>query len=441
MYRDGVDEHRGAIATFTDVTQQRAIAREHEMLSVVAQQSDFAVVTTDASTNITWVNPAWERLTGYTLAEAKGRSPAHLSEGPHTDAETVARRHAALHAGESFAGELLQYRKDGTPYWIELAVTPLYDADRKTTGHVSMSRDITTRRAADRERHQLAAALAVTADGIAITGVGGALDFVNHAYARMHAARPAELIATAWSTLYEDEESKRLAATAIPEVTSVGFWQGETTGRRIDGSLYPQELSLTLLPMGGLVAVARDVTERKAVQEQLRNLSERDELTGLYNRRGFMLQTERLLDLAARQGTACALIYGDLDGFKSINDSYGHAFGDAALVEISSILTAAVRTTDLVARLGGDEFTIFAYELRPEPVGILRDRISTAITSSNAARSDDPSRDWHLGMSLGVAFFDPAAPSGVEAMLRVADDAQYVEKAHRKAARATELAA
>ncbi len=441
MYRDGVDEHRGAVATFTDVTQQRATARELEMLSVVAQQSDYAVVTTDSSTKITWVNPAWERLTGYTAAEAKGRSPAHLTEGPHTDAVTVARRRAALHAGESFAGELLQYRKDGTPYWIEITITPLYDASRTVTGYVSMSRDITTRRAADRERHQLAAALAVTADGIAITGVGGALDFVNHAYARMHAARPAALITTAWSTLYEDEEAKRLAATAIPEVTSVGFWQGETTGRRVDGTLYPQELSLTLLPMGGLVAVARDVTERKAVQEQLRNLSERDELTGLYNRRGFMLQTERLLDLAARQGTVCALIYGDLDGFKSINDGYGHAFGDAALVEISSILSAAVRSTDLVARLGGDEFTIFAYELPPESVDVLLDRISRAIDDSNLARSDDASRDWHLGMSLGVAYFDPASPCGVEAMLRVADAAQYVEKARRKSARAKPLAA
>lgn len=441
MYHAGSNAHVGAVATFTDVTQQRATASELEMLSVVAQQSDYAVVTTDALAKITWVNPAWERLTGFTVAEARGRSPAHLSEGPHTDAETVARRKAALRAGESFSGELLQYRKDGTPYWIELTITPLHDSDGATTGFVSMSRDITTRRAADRERHQLAAALAVTADGIAITGVGGALDFVNHAYARMHGARPGDLIATSWSTLYDAAESKRLVATAIPEVTSVGFWHGEATGRRVDGTLYPQELSLTLLPQGGLVAVARDATERQAVQEQLRHLSQRDDLTGLYNRRGFMLQTERLLDLAARQGMACALIYGDLDGFKSINDGYGHSFGDAALIDLGSILSAAVRSTDLVARLGGDEFTIFAYELAPESVEILLDRITTGIEESNAARADDPCRDWHLAMSLGVAYFDPSAPSGVETMLRAADAAQYVEKARRKALRATPVAA
>ena len=441
MYRDGDGDHRGAVATFTDVTQQRALAHELETLSVVARQSDYAVVTTNESSKITWVNPAWERLTGYTVAEAKGCLPAHISEGPHTDAETIARRRSALLAGESFTGDLLQYRKDGTPYWIELAITPLHDAHGKTTGHVSLSRDITTRRAADRERHQLAAALAVTADGIAITGVGGALEFVNHAYARMHAARPGELIATPWSALYEPEESRRLVATAIPEVTSVGFWQGESTGRRIDGTLFPQELSLTLLPQGGLVAVARDVTERQAVQEQLRHHSVHDDLTGLFNRRGFMSQTSRFLDLAARQGKQCALIYGDLDGFKGINDAYGHSFGDAALIEMGAILTASVRTTDLVARLGGDEFTIFAYELEPDSVVLLLDRISTAIDASNEARRNDPCRDWHLGLSLGVAYFDPETPNGVETMLRAADAAQYAEKARRKKVGATPKAA
>ena len=118
MYRVGNGDNPGAVATFTDVTQQRATARELEMLSVVARQSDYAVVTTDESNKITWVNPAWEKLTGYTVAEVKGRSPAHVSEGPHTDVETIARRRSALLAGESFTGELLQYRKGGTPYWI-----------------------------------------------------------------------------------------------------------------------------------------------------------------------------------------------------------------------------------------------------------------------------------------------------------------------------------
>jgi len=162
MHSLGDEDRAGAVATFTDVTEQRATARELETLSIVAQQSEYAVVTTDATAKITWVNAAWERLTGYTIAEGVGRSPAHLSEGPHTDPETVARRRASMKAGQSFNGELLQYQKDGTPYWVELTVTPIQSTQGEITGWIGLSRDITMRRAAERERHQLAAALAVT---------------------------------------------------------------------------------------------------------------------------------------------------------------------------------------------------------------------------------------------------------------------------------------
>jgi diguanylate cyclase (GGDEF)-like protein/PAS domain S-box-containing protein len=436
MFLSDLDDHAGAVATFSDITEARAIARELETMSIVAQQSDYAVATMDALLRLTWANSAWEKLTGYTLAEVKGHSAAQLAEGPQTSTEEIARRRAATKAEISYTGELLNYRKDGAPYWRELTLTPIKDAEGAVTGWVSLSRDVTARRAADRERHQLAAALAVTADGIAITGVSGALEFVNHAFARMHVSRPEQLIATPWSDLYEREESQRLVREAMPSVTSVGFWQGEATGRRADGAVYPQELSLTLLPGGGLVAVARDVTERQAVQEKLRHLSLRDELTGLYNRRGFMAQALRLLELAERQGRPCALLYGDLDRFKLINDRFGHGIGDAALVEASMILATAVRATDLVARIGGDEFILLAYDAEPDGIAILRKRIDDAIAASNASRGEADPATWQLGLSLGAAYFDPATPLDVEALLKIADAAQYQEKAHRRTARA-----
>jgi len=89
-----------------------------------------------------------------------------------------------------------------------------------------------------------------------------------------------------------------------------------------------------------------------------------------------------------------------------------------------------------VARLGGDEFTILAIDVRPDDMSLLFDRINDAVTASNAARQDDPDNAWHLGISLGVAYFDPEAPEQVEALLRTADEAQYEMKRHRKAQRA-----
>ncbi len=415
-----------------DVTESRLVARELETLSLVARQSDHAIVTTDARGAITWVNPAWERLTGYTLTEVFSRRPGELLQGTHTNSETVTQMRHALRAGNGWSGEILNYRRDGAPYWIETSITPSLNAEGTISGFVGLSRDITARRNADRERQQLAAAVAVTADGIAITGVSGALEFVNHAFARMHGVKPADLLQTPWASLYGDDESRRLVRDAIPEVTQVGFWHGEATGRAKDGTQYPQELSLTLLPHGGLVAVARDISERKAAEERLLHLSVRDELTSLYNRRGFLEQADSVLKLSARQGVPCALLYGDLDSFKSVNDGYGHDAGDAALKTVSRILSSTFRETDLVARLGGDEFTILAIDVRPEDVSIILARIDDAAAESNCARANDPSQAWRLGISIGAAYFNPDAPVDVETLLRTADEAQYLEKRLRK---------
>ena len=436
MTSRGAPGTAAAVATFTDITRSLAAARELETLSVVARQTDHGIVMTDRTGCITWVNAAWEELSGYTRSEVEGRNPADFLHGTHSRPESIAGIEAALATGQRWNGEILYYRPDGTPYWIELDMTPSSNVDGGVTGFIGLIRDITTRRKADRERQQLAAAMAVTADGIAITGVSGALEFVNHAFARMHGYKAAELLQTPWAALYEAGETQRLVQEAIPEVTQVGFWQGEATGRTRDGVLYPQELSLTLLPHGGLVAVARDIADRKLTEERLKHLSVRDELTSLYNRRGFLEQADTALKLSARQGVPCALLYGDLDSFKSVNDGFGHNAGDAALQTIAGILTTTFRETDLVARLGGDEFTMLAIGVLPDDVARIIDRINDSVDASNAERRDDAQSAWHLGISLGVAFFDPDAPEHVEMLLRTADEAQYQQKRLRKAMRA-----
>ncbi len=95
----------------------------------------------------------------------------------------------------------------------------------------------------------------------------------------------------------------------------------------------------------------------------------------------------------------------------------------------------AVRTTDVVARLGGDEFIVLTYDVEPDAVSTVLNRIEMATEASNLARRDQAGSNWTLGMSLGVAYFDPQTPRGVEALLQVADAAQYLEKARRKALR------
>jgi diguanylate cyclase (GGDEF)-like protein/PAS domain S-box-containing protein len=436
MFGSDLDDHPGAVATIRDVTQQEALAEEMERLSVIVRQSDHAVTVTTPNARIIWVNDAFTTLTGYSWADALGASPARLLQGVHTSPEMIARIRQAVAEGSSFSGELLNYRKSGEPYWVELSITPLRDAHGTLTGFVGLSRDVTARRAAERERQTMAAALSVTADGIAIIDAAGSLEFVNDAFARQHGDRPETFQHRSWLSLYDDATAKALTQHVRASVTPLGFWNGEVEGRHVDGTHYPQELSITALPQGGMVVVVRDISDRKAAEERLRFLSTRDELTGLLNRRGFMETARPLIAGAIRSGSPCALLYGDLDKFKTINDVHGHACGDRALQEITTLLQRAFRSADVIARLGGDEFTVLAPGLHAEDVPSLLARLDASVAVHNAARADKPADNWVLGVSFGVAWAEAGDADDVEALLKRADAAQYEVKKARKTSNA-----
>jgi len=432
MFVNDLDDRPGAVATFSDVTSQVALSEEMQRLSLIVKQSDYAVTITDRDSRITWVNDAFTELTGYQEAESIGQSAIRLRSGIHSAPESLARMRDAVEHGESLVEELLCYRRDGTPYWAEVAMTPLRDAQGTLTGFVSLSRNVTARRVADRERQTLAAALAVTADGIAIVDAVGALEFTNEAFLRQLGVGATDLQGRVWLTLYDQSTAQALTSHVRQTVTTMGFWNGEVGARRENGTEFPQELSITALPHGGTVVVVRDISDRKQAEDRLRYLSMRDELTGLLNRRGFMEVSRPVLAGALRAGQPCALLYGDLDKFKLINDKYGHGCGDRALQEVSKILVATFRTEDIVARLGGDEFTVLARGLEPADVPALLVRLEETMAAHNARRAGDPLDDWHLGLSLGVAYAEAGDAQDFEALLKRADAEQYFVKSERR---------
>jgi diguanylate cyclase (GGDEF)-like protein/PAS domain S-box-containing protein len=346
---------------------------------------------------------------------------------------------AAVAAGASWRGELLNYRRDGTPFWPALTLTPLRDAAGELTSYVAIARDVTARRAEERERERLATVVAVTPDGVGVTDAHGRFEYVNEAQALIYGhAAPASLLGRRWTALHPPDEAARLARVALTALRGGGHWHGETVGLRADGTRFPQELTLTQLPTGGIVCVARDATERKAQEELLRTWSLRDELTGLYNRRGFLATARERLAAAQAAEAPSVLLYVDLDDFKVINDAEGHDAGDAALVEMAAALRAAFRTVDVIGRLGGDEFVVLATHCPPEETAGMRARLDAAL----ARRNGRAGRRHALAASVGVAT-DGAGAYGVardlDALLRAADAALYADKRRRKRARAAEL--
>jgi diguanylate cyclase (GGDEF)-like protein/PAS domain S-box-containing protein len=175
---------------------------------------------------------------------------------------------------------------------------------------------------------------------------------------------------------------------------------------------------------------AQDVTALKHAQEIAESLSFTDDLTGLYNRRGFFALAEQHLKLAraprTKKGTL--LVYTDMDGLKAINDAHGHDQGSRALVAVAELLRRTFRESDILARLGGDEFVILSISATDQDERAIRDRLEAALQEYNAARL----HPFVLSLSVGTAVVDSERRRSLDELLKAADEQMYEEKRRKK---------
>jgi len=159
------------------------------------------------------------------------------------------------------------------------------------------------------------------------------------------------------------------------------------------------------------------------LDRELRHLALTDELTCLYNRRGFFAAAAHQLKLAGRKAQSLLLLYCDVDNLKNINDSYGHQEGDLALIRTADALEQAFRDSDILARLGGDEFVVLAPEASNQTQEVLLPRLEKTLKKSNAGESR-----YQLSLSVGVARFDPKRAVSLGELMAQADEAMYEQK-------------
>jgi diguanylate cyclase (GGDEF)-like protein/PAS domain S-box-containing protein len=201
-------------------------------------------------------------------------------------------------------------------------------------------------------------------------------------------------------------------------------------GRRRDGELIDLDVRSVRTAHNGTPAVMGsmlDITAQRRMEEALRRLSLVDDLTGVYNRRGFMTLAESHLALALRRKRELLLIFADVDALKSINDEFGHAAGDQVLREAAAVLRRTYRSADIIARIGGDEFTAFPLEAASGSAGILLNRLQENIAAHNL----ETARAFSLSLSVGVGRFDPARCQTVQQLLEEADRQLYAQKRTR----------
>ena len=204
--------------------------------------------------------------------------------------------------------------------------------------------------------------------------------------------------------------------------------EGEVTGRHKDGATFPMALKISAMMLDGkklYTGLVADISERKAMLEHLKNMAEHDGLTGLFNRSYFQQELERVVERVKRSGgMCCSVMYLDLDNFKYVNDTLGHAAGDRLIIEVAQILQKRARKSDLIARFGGDEFTVLLFDTTPMLANKIAESFRTKIAEYTFRHSGE---QVDIGCSIGVTTISPQTPTAI-AVLSQADLACHLAK-------------
>lgn len=285
---------------------------------------------------------------------------------------------------------------------------------------------VTELEAAEQERLRLGRMLENLADAFVAFTPSGGVGYANH--------QAEQMLWEVAQVLFATEEDGSPMHRQL-RISIQHYEPGETVAGRL---LVDKWLETHGYPSDdGLSVYLHDNTERKRREEHIRQQSLVDDLTGLYNRRGFLTLADQHLKLAERTGRNVLLLFADLDDFKEINDRFGHHEGDRALSETARVIRSAFRDSDIIARIGGDEFAILALETSDVSGDLLARRLREALEERNTRSR----RGYQIGLSLGIARYDSRTPATVADLLARADALMYEHKRDKDASRVRSLGA
>lgn len=393
-----------------------------DLLFQAVSQSFNAIVVTTAQLDgngptITYCNPAFCAMTGYTESELMGQS-LRLLQGPMTHKPVLERLRACLEQGEYFQGSTFNYRKDGSPYLVEWNISPVRDPQGRINAFVSVQQDITARVKTEQRQALLAKALNAAHDAVLIISSEEKILFTNQAFEQLtgYSCKDLKALAPSWPAFYRH----------LLDMAKHGKSGRKTfANRHKNGTLYYLQQTLTpLLDEKGqtrhYVSVLKDVTEFVEREQILQEQAHRDALTGLLNRRGGTTQLQQYHRRAKQAGSAYAVLLGDIDNFKQINDSFGHDMGDIILKKLAKILAHDLDQLGVACRWGGEEFLMLLPDANVDLARKTAERIR-----ENIAACPHPVVGT-VTISVGVAVAH--AHEHYDSVLQRADQALYMAK-------------
>ena len=300
-------------------------------------------------------------------------------------------------------------------------------------GFFALVTNISRLREADAAIRLSASVFEATMEGIMVTDTAATIISVNPAFTALTGYSSKEAIGQNARILKSGRHDAAFFADMFAQLHTSRLWTGEVWSKRKDGSIYLSRLNVSAIcdeagEVSRYVGVCADITQQRDREQRVQHMALHDGLTGLPNRLLLMERVVQLIGMAAREPRQIAMMFLDLDGFKAVNDRWGHGIGDCVLKDVSTRLLGLVRPSDTVARLGGDEFVILLDN--PESRDNVAMIASRVIEHVNYPMNFD-GMVAHVGTSIGIAFFAEGVSSPDE-MLKRADDAMYAAKASGK---------
>jgi diguanylate cyclase (GGDEF)-like protein/PAS domain S-box-containing protein len=434
------------IAQMEDISDRKAaeeaVEESESRWNFALESAGQGVWDHDYGRGTTFYSPMWARMLGYEPEEISTESDAWLAlVHPHDLPRLL--HHEQLHlTGESeqFESEFRMRHKEGHWVWIlDRGKVIARDVDGRPLRMVGTHTDITEHRklteALQEEKERLRITLHSIGDGVICTDAAGLVTFMNPIAEQLTGwtataalRRPVEVV----FRLVDERDDRPIEGTVsqcLARLDRVSREEGVLlvgrSGARVDVKASASPVRTTSGVVLGTVLVFQDVTRARTLQKELAQMARQDALTGLPNRTSFEHSLTEVCASAGIDGVAHALCFLDLDRFKIVNDTAGHAAGDALLREVGRVIREQMRRQDRVARLGGDEFGILLADCDEEDARRIAERLLERI---GRVRFSWDARVYEVGASIGIARIDGDTPLAADVMSR-ADVACYAAKA------------
>jgi len=454
LARDKYDQVTRIIGVAKDITDQieaseslRDSERRYRML---AESISDVIFSTDSKMALNYVSPSVQSVLGYDAEwifqngwQSTIANPQQLT-GIYALMERIGK---ALDKPEQLAQlrnqvqtQLFLFdclRADGRKIPIELRLVLVWDEHGAFEGVLGVGRDISQQRRAEKDLRMAATVFEHSTSAILITDPAGYIVQANEAFSRVSGYAVSQVLDQLPNMLTVDEQQEAHLRYVLKQLHQHSTWEGEVWLKRRNGEHYPAWVGITAVlddegDLASYVCFFTDISERKASEQRIHRLAYYDALTHLPNRTLFQDRLHTALQSAERQKSWVVLMFLDLDRFKPINDSLGHAAGDRMLKEMATRLLDCVDDDDTVARMGGDEFTLLLQPRTSREIALNRAiHVAEQILASLVKPFVLEGREFFVTASIGIAL-SPQDGNELSQLMKNADTAMYHAKERGK---------